>query len=137
MNCIINIKEVIKITTNERIKLLRTQILKNENDKKFSLRGFAEKIGVSYGVITNIENNLVVAKDNVIKLICLTFNVNEDWLRNGIEPIFKEGSKEDDILKTLKNTYQLNDTDLKFLENFFSLSSDQRQVLYKLFDLKE
>ena len=120
---------MIEITVNERIKLLRTQILKNEKGKKYSLRNFAEKMGVSYGVITNIENNLVEAKYHMIKLICQTFNVNEEWLRNGTEPIFKEDNKEIDPLNSLAIKYKLNKEETILLKKFAELNGNTRQSI--------
>ncbi|MDE6182573.1 MAG: helix-turn-helix domain-containing protein [Eubacteriales bacterium] len=121
-------KEVIKITINERIKILRTQILKNENGKSYSQRKFAEKLGVSPGVINNIDTNLVEAKDNVIKLICLTFNVNEDWLRNGVEPIFKEDSKEEPSIIELLEKQGAKPMVLQIIENYLKMSDDNKKA---------
>ena len=95
------------MNTNQRIKYFRTEISKNDKGKNYSQRQFAEKLGVSHGVINNIESNLVEAKDHIIKLISQTFDVNEDWLRNGTEPIFKE--KENDALKEIFKQYGLSE----------------------------
>ncbi|MCQ6528994.1 helix-turn-helix domain-containing protein [Bacillus mycoides] len=94
----------------ERIKEIR-------KSKKFSREKFGEKIGVSRGVIENIEYNRVEIKDLYIQLICKEFNVNEHWLRTGEgEPYLSKNDEDeltdlmvmltttdDDILKTTIN----------------------------------
>ena len=49
---------------------------------------FANRIGLSQTALSMIEvgNNPITNKN--IKLICATFNVNEQWLRTGIGEIF-------------------------------------------------
>ncbi|MDE6182163.1 MAG: helix-turn-helix domain-containing protein [Eubacteriales bacterium] len=116
-----------KIEVNERIKLLRSEILKNEKDKKYSARQFAQLLGVSYGVINNIEYNRTETKDYIIKLICLTFNINEDWLRNGTEPIFKEEIKRIDALNLLSIEYGLTKEEINIIKNFINLKSETKQ----------
>lgn len=117
---------------NERIKYFRTEISRNEKGKNYSQRQFADKIGVSHGVINNIESNLVEAKDNVIKLICLTFNVNEGWLRNGNEPIFI--NKDEDDIKKLKEKYKLDDVTTSILKTFADLDEfSKKNIINFLF----
>ena len=56
---------------NERIALLRKELLKDENGKKYSRDRFAKALGLKGGVIENIEYGLVKpVKEHIIKLIC-------------------------------------------------------------------
>ncbi len=66
---------------NSRIKEIRTRLGLSQNK-------FGEKIGVSRDAIANIENNRVQPQDSLLKLICFSFHVNENWLRNGTGDIF-------------------------------------------------
>lgn len=92
----------------ERIIELRKEHLPKKRKKKsITQNEFGELLGVSRSVIVNIEYNRVPIKDHMIKLICQTFNVNEEWLRNGTEPIFKE--KENDALKEIFKQYGLSE----------------------------
>lgn len=111
---------------NQRIKYFRTEISKNDKGKNYSQRQFAEKLGVSHGVINNIESNLVEAKDHIIKLICQTFNVNEDWLRNGNEPIFRE--KTNDALKEVFEQYQLSDFMQDIVTRYLELDKEYQKA---------
>ena len=116
------------MNVNERIKYFRTEISRNEKGKNYSQRQFADKIGVSHGVINNIESNLVDAKDNVIKLICLTFNVNEDWLRNGNEPIFIENDNNIYINELVKK-YNINSEEINILKRLVNLDENTRNKI--------
>lgn len=64
----------------DRIKLVRKQ-------NKLTQVEFGEKIGVKGNTITNYENGLRTPSDAVIFSICREFNINEDWLRYGTEPM--------------------------------------------------
>ncbi len=99
-----------------RLKILRVELLSN---KKLTRKQFGEQIGVSEDVIKNIEYNRAPIKEHMVKLICQTFNVNEDWLRNGNEPIFN--GEEENLIKSLKNKYQLDEVSTSLLTTFVNL----------------
>ena len=67
-------------TLKDRIKLVRKQ-------NKLTQVEFGEQIGVKGNTITNYENGLRTPSDAVIFSICREFNINEDWLRYGTEPM--------------------------------------------------
>lgn len=83
----------------ERIQILRKVIL------KMSRKDFAQRLGVSANTIVNIEMNRLARpeqKEPLIRLICLEFNVNEKWLREGIGETFKEKVTNSDSLLVLE-----------------------------------
>ncbi|PYE89394.1 helix-turn-helix transcriptional regulator [Bacillus sp. 196mf] len=85
---------------SKRIKEIRTS-------QKLSREKFGEKIGVSRGVIENIEYQRAEIKDLYIHLICKEFHVNEHWLRTGSgEPYVSKTEEEElaDLLFTLTTT---------------------------------
>lgn len=73
-----------KKTMNERVKILRKDYL------KLSQEEFAGKILVSDGLISAIELEKTVLKESTMRLICLVFKVNENWLKEGTDPVFLE-----------------------------------------------
>ncbi|WP_250278018.1 helix-turn-helix domain-containing protein [[Clostridium] colinum] len=113
----------------ERIVLLRRELIKNSNGKKLSQAEFAKKIGVSRDVIGNIEYNRAPIKEHMLKLICQTFNVNEDWLRNGNEPIFIENSN--DILEEFLKKYELSEFMSNIVRRYLNLSPEYQQMFEK------
>ena len=112
----------------ERIILLRNELLKDYKGKKYSRNDFAEKIGVTRGVIENIEYNRVEIKDHIIKLICQTFNVNEDWLRNGNKPIFIENNN-DIYINELVKKYNINSEEINILKRLINLDENTRNKI--------
>lgn len=55
---------------------------------KLNQTDFGRKLGVSRSVILNIELEKVPPKDIMIDHIREVFNVNEDWLINGVGDVF-------------------------------------------------
>jgi transcriptional regulator with XRE-family HTH domain len=51
---------------------------------------FAKKIGINQSTYSGIENGREAITDRNIKLICLTFNINEGWLRTGQGDMFSQ-----------------------------------------------
>jgi transcriptional regulator with XRE-family HTH domain len=75
------------MTIHQRIILLRHM-------EKLTQPVFAEKISISKGYIAALELGKKPVNDRIIKLICAAFKVNEDWLREGVEPIYLKGQEE-------------------------------------------
>lgn len=51
---------------------------------------FAQRISTTQGHISDIENGRKELSDRTIKLICLEFGVNEEWLRTGTGEMFSK-----------------------------------------------
>ena len=49
---------------------------------------FAEQIGLSQNSLSTIEKNRAPVTEKNVKLVCVTFNVNEQWLRTGCGEMF-------------------------------------------------
>jgi transcriptional regulator with XRE-family HTH domain len=64
------------MTVNERIKQLRQSLNMTQTD-------FSKAIYVSSGYTAEIENGHRLANDRIIRLISLTFGINEIWLKTG------------------------------------------------------
>ena len=71
------------MTANERIRQVRQALNMSQTD-------FSRAICVSNGYTAEIENGHRVANDRIIRLICLTFGVNEAWLKTGDGEIFQK-----------------------------------------------
>lgn len=63
---------------NERIRYLRKKLL------GLTLEKFGERLGVTKVTISRLENGINAVTDQMFKSICREFNVNEDWLRDGM-----------------------------------------------------
>lgn len=76
---------------NERIKILRKQL-------KLTQEQFASKLGVKRAAIGQVETGYNNVSEQLIKLICFNYNVNESWLRTGKGEMFEKSDNLEDLL---------------------------------------
>lgn len=81
---------------NERIKELRTTL-------GLSTEKFGARVGVTRSAISRIENSVVNVTDQMQKSICREFNVNEEWLRNGVGEMFNTLSQDEELAYIVGN----------------------------------
>lgn len=79
----------------------RFRIVFKESD--LSQEKFAEKIGRGRGEIANIIYDKTVVKDAIIKAVCKEFDISEDWLRHGLEPMYSPKSEEEEIAELVSS----------------------------------
>lgn len=107
----------------ERIRELRKKHL------KMSMEVFGKHLGVSLDVISNIEHNRLARPEqklSLYKLICSEFNVNEEWLLNGTEPMFVQPDtfSLDDFVKSKGAT----GLELEIVKTYFDLDPEIRKA---------
>ena len=81
----------------ERLKELRTALNLTQQE-------FADRIGIQRGTYAKYEIGRNDPIDAVIRLICQTFNVNEEWLRAGEGPMFVDISRADELARLIEET---------------------------------
>ena len=113
---------------HERIKELRKNYL------HMSKTDFGERLGVRRSVINNIERNVLARPDqklSLMKLICSEFNVNEEWLLNGTEPMFVQPDtfSLDDFVKSKGAT----GLELEIVKTYFELDPEIRRTAMEHF----
>lgn len=109
-----------QITINERVKELRKEM-------KLSQEQFGFAIGLTKSGISNIENGTRNVTEKHIKLICAEFNVKEQWLRTGEEPVFD--NEDEFLIDQISKKHKLSEQDEEMLQNFFKLSPEQRYAI--------
>lgn len=104
----------------DRIKKIR---------KALGLSGekFGENIGLKRSSISQLETGTNNPTDQVIKSICLAYNVNEEWLRTGNGEMFIE--TKDSFLDSISKQFNLEELDVKILESYIDLPPEKRQVI--------
>lgn len=75
---------------NSRIKSIRQA-------ENLTQSQFADKIGLSRNYVAMIEIGQREPSDRTISDICRIFDIQEDWLRHGLEPMRAARSKEEEI----------------------------------------
>lgn len=113
--------------TNERITLLRKEL-------KLSQTEFGERIGVSRGVIKNIDDKNVIVKPLLIQQICKEYNVNRTWIETGEGNMFNDLSRDAEIAEYIGSV--LADEEDSFQKRLISALSkmtvEEWEVLEKL-----
>jgi repressor LexA len=104
---------------------MRERIRKIRKEKDLSQTAFGAKIGVTLGVIKNLEQGKTTLCSPLLELMCSIYNVNETWLRTGKGEMFLE-TQETPLLDNLKKEYNLSLKAIDILENFLKLSDKEQ-----------
>lgn len=97
---------------NERLKKLRKALDLTQQE-------FADRIGIKRNSFANYETGRNTPIDAIIVSICREFNVNEDWLRDGVGDMFLPADRNADIAKLTKQL--LNEENDSFKNRFVSM----------------
>jgi transcriptional regulator with XRE-family HTH domain len=110
---------------NNRIKTIR----QGEN---LTQSQFADKIGLSRNYVAMIEIGQREPSDRTISDICRIFDIQEDWLRYGLEPMRAARSEEEEIA-TLVGSALSGSKDLRkaVIKMICSRTDAELQVLEK------
>ena len=108
------------MSIGERVRLLRKELGLNQAQ-------FAEKIGLKQAAIGLYENNQRGVADRIILLICEKYSVREEWLRDGIEPMFLE--TDSTIVSQLSSEYGLDAFEKVLIEGFLKMKPEERAVI--------
>lgn len=111
----------------ERIRYLRKERLEKTQ------KDFGSQIGLKSNSVSDIENGKNNPTEQTIMAICREFGVNEEWLRNGIEPMYKE--KDGSFTELLSD---LDDSEDDFIKNlitvYMGLDKESKDALRKIAD---
>lgn len=104
----------------ERLKELRKQL-------GLTMEEFGNNLGVRKTTISSLENGVNNITNQMAKLICTTYNVNEEWLKTGNGDMFIE--TKESHLSELAKQYALDDMEVKIVEAFLELAPDKRAAI--------
>lgn len=110
---------------HQRIREIRMQ-------HGLSMAAFGREIGISSASVSNIENNKNGVSNQTIVSICNKFRVREEWLRDGIGPMYEENSINAHLYEWAVRT--LSDGDpfkIKLFEAMSRLSPEQWEAVKK------
>ena len=113
------------LTINERIKDFRKNVL------HMSQSEFAAQLGMKQTSVSTFEKSGGTVTDPTIKALCMAFNVSEDWLRDGTEPMYIQEPtfSLDEFVKQHGGT----ELELEAMKAYFELDPDIRKMLVKHF----
>lgn len=110
---------------NERIKDFRKNVL------HLSQTEFATQLGMKQTSVSTFEKSGATVTDPTIKALCMAFNLNEDWLRNGTEPMYIQAPtfSLDDFVRQRGGT----ELEVDIMKAYFELEPDIRAMLVQHF----
>ena len=108
-----------KLLIGERVRSIRKQLGLNQTE-------FAARIGMTQGYITSIERGTRDVNSRLVKLICETFSVSENWLFTGNGEMFQDNDHL--LLANLTRKHKLNSAQSALLAAFFKLTPQQRDA---------
>ena len=112
---------------------MKDRIRKLRRGMDLTQQEFASKIGTTANVLTNYETGRRNPSASVINNICKTFNVNEEWLREGTGEMFMELDVEDQLMAWAGKVLGGQDSKFKkrFVTMLMSLSDSEWEFLEK------
>lgn len=113
------------MTINERIKFFRKEI------KKMNQKQFAEILGVTQSGVSYMEQDGSTVADSSVKVICSVFGLNEEWLRNGSDPMRIEPSAFS--LDDFATQHKATDLEKEIIKAYFELDPDIRRKVINHF----
>lgn len=111
----------------ERLKEIRNALKMKQGD-------FAAEIKTTQGHVSDIENKRKGVSDRVVEIICLKFDVNEDWLRTGSGEMFVERTKSEQISEMISDVLESDEENFKrrLISALAKLDNDGWQKLEEL-----
>lgn len=112
---------------NERLRKLRKALDLTQQE-------FADRIGIKRNSFANYETARNTPIDAIIVSICREFNVNEDWLKNGIGDMFLPTDRNADIEKLAKQLLSEESDSFKnrFITMLANLTVDEWEFLERI-----
>ena len=114
---------------HERLKYLRKNILKVTQDE------LGDALGLSKSNISNIELGRISLTDRNVQVICMTYNVNENWLRTGEGEPFNELSEQEELaawMGTIMKPENDNCTKQRLIRILSQLEDDEWEAIEKI-----
>ena len=117
---------------NNRIKELRTKLLKERDGKKYTQKDFADKLEMSENYIWMIEKGERIPADRTVGDICRIFSVNRIWLETGVGEPFQPKDKREELKAVFADVLSGRQSEKNaFIEAMAQLPDDVFPVLVK------
>ena len=113
---------------NERVRYLRKEKL------HMTQEAFGSPLGLTRANIANIEAGRISVTERVVLGLCDKYNVDENWLINGIGDVFMELSREEYIAEFIGRVLKDKEDSFKkrYIEMLSKLDEDGWEALEKV-----
>lgn len=111
---------------NQRIRELRTSLNLNQEV-------FGKRLGITKTAVSKMELNTYSITETMYKLICIEFNVNEDWLRTGEGEMFFTETYEEELNNILADILTAdNKQKMSILKEISKLEDHESELILQL-----
>lgn len=107
---------------------MNNRIVQLRKSRDWTQDKFAEEMGISKNYVSLIENGRKVPSDRLVSDICREFNINEDWLRYGKEPMEKVINTDD---RYSHNLAKLANMDDETIMNWVNMIAETNPAMLK------
>lgn len=110
---------------------MKDRIKKIRKKESLTQQKFADRLGLKRQTIATYETGRSEPMDNIIVSICREFNINEDWIRYGKGPMYKEI---EDKLSTYLGEIAIGNDDFikEIIEIYMELDQTSKDALKKI-----
>lgn len=84
-------------------KLLSERIRTVRKNQEKTQKEFAEAIGMTQTSLSMIETGKIGVSNKTVKVICTTYNINEEWLRTGCGEMHMQSPREKEFLEIFRS----------------------------------
>lgn len=113
------------MTINERIKDFRKNVV------HMSQTDFAIKLGMKQTSVSTFERAGGTVTEPTIKALCLTFNLNETWVRDGTGPMYT--AEPTFSLDQFVRDHHGTDQEIEIMKAYFELDPEIRRKVWDHF----
>lgn len=113
------------MTINERIKDFRKNVV------QMSQAEFAAKLGMKQTSVSTFERPGGTVTEPTIRALCLAFNLNETWVRDGVEPMYIPAPTFS--LDQFVKEHGATGLELEVLKAYFELDPEIRRTVFDHF----
>jgi transcriptional regulator with XRE-family HTH domain len=107
---------------HDRIKILRKSLGLTQVE-------FSEKLKLAHSIVSRIETGSVPLTDKNISLICLIFNVSEEWLRTGEGDMFNLTDNDPLIKEVIELMQKMDEPERQVVLNYVRWYNSEQQTL--------
>ena len=109
-------------TINSRIIEVRKYLKINQTD-------FATQLGITQSLVSKIESETTIVTEHTVRLICMTYGIRYDWLKDGVGNMLAIASEDSDIMEIHSNREK------QLVENFRIVSDGTKKMIEEYTDL--
>ncbi len=113
---------------------MKDRIRKVRKEAGLTQEEFAKRLGIKRNTVATYETTCKIPMDSIITSICREFNVNEEWLRNGVGEMYIHPQSMDDFKAVMDEIGVKDPRARQIIMEYWKLSSADKELFWQLID---